>query len=274
MAMIRNESVARIVMFLCFGTAILSLAVYWRITSTQQQFEKPVFAGGNRPANLQEKFTGGIGETAFGASTPPNEATFKTNAQRTNALKFSAVKSNNTLLTGGQNVAEATVPRMRFATPGQQQNFNTEQPLRLPWASNPQKSSSLAAAKTQVVVDLSDRRAYVYARDEVIASYPIAVGKKGWETPTGSFQIQHMQHDPIWRHPITGKVFPAGADSPLGERWIGFWSDGRNQIGFHGTPNTEVMGAAVSHGCLRMRNPDVRLLYEQVKLGTTVMVRE
>ncbi|WP_442945080.1 L,D-transpeptidase [Nostoc sp.] len=134
-------------------------------------------------------------------------------------------------------------------------------------------SNRLADAKRQVVVDLSDRRTYVYAGDEVIASYPIAVGKKGWETPTGTFQVIHMRHYPIWRHPITGKVFQAGTDSPLGDRWIGFWSDGRNEIGFHGTPDIDLVGTAVSHGCLRMRNSDVRLLYEQVSLGTTVIVR-
>ncbi|WP_375471191.1 L,D-transpeptidase [uncultured Nostoc sp.] len=135
-------------------------------------------------------------------------------------------------------------------------------------------SNKLANTKTQVVVDLSDRRTYVYAGDEVIASYPIAVGKKGWETPTGSFQVIHMRHYPIWRHPITGKVFQAGTDSPLGDRWIGFWSDGRNEIGFHGTPDIDLVGTAVSHGCLRMRNSDVRLLYEQVTIGTTVVVRD
>jgi len=125
-----------------------------------------------------------------------------------------------------------------------------------------------------VVVDLSDRRAYVYNSDVVIASYPIAVGKKGWETPTGNFRVMYMQHDPIWRHPITDQVFEPGPNSPLGERWIGFWSDGRNQIGFHGTPDIEVLGTAISHGCLRMRNPDVRLLYEQVGVGTPVVVRD
>ncbi|MFN6525274.1 L,D-transpeptidase [Nostoc sp. ChiSLP03a] len=135
-------------------------------------------------------------------------------------------------------------------------------------------SSRLANVKTQVVVDLSDRRTYVYAGEEVIASYPIAVGKKGWETPTGSFQVIHMRHFPIWRHPITGKVFQAGTDSPLGDRWIGFWSDGRNEIGFHGTPDVDLVGTAVSHGCLRMRNSDVRLLYEQVSIGTKVLVRD
>ncbi|TAF12831.1 MAG: L,D-transpeptidase, partial [Nostocales cyanobacterium] len=70
------------------------------------------------------------------------------------------------------------------------------------------------------------------------------------------------------------EIFEAGTDSPLGDRWIGFWSDGKNEIGFHGTPNTDLIGAAVSHGCLRMRNADVRMLYEQVSLDTPVVVRD
>jgi lipoprotein-anchoring transpeptidase ErfK/SrfK len=149
-------------------------------------------------------------------------------------------------------------------------------PLQLLWAkvSTPKTLPfSAPAQQTKVVVDLSDRRVYVYRFGQVIASYPTGIGKKGWETPTGTFQVTQKQLHPAWRHPITGKVFPAGADSPLGDRWIGFWSDGRNQIGFHGTPDDELVGSAVSHGCLRMRNPDVRLLYEQVSLGTPVEVR-
>ncbi len=62
--------------------------------------------------------------------------------------------------------------------------------------------------------------------------------------------------------------------SPLGERWIGFWSDGHNEIGFHGTPDSDLVGSPVSHGCLRMRNPDVRLLYEQISLGVPVKVQK
>jgi len=139
----------------------------------------------------------------------------------------------------------------------------------------PAKSDDgIASAKSQLVVDLSDRRVYVYRYNEVIASYPIAIGKKGWETPIGKFQVMHKQEYPIWRHPITGKVFEAGTDSPLGDRWIGFWSDGRNELGFHGTPDVDLIGAAVSHGCLRMRNPDVRMLYSQVDMGTNVFVRD
>ncbi|MEH2163164.1 MAG: L,D-transpeptidase [Nostoc sp.] len=198
----------------------------------------------------------------------------KATTQKASTPKSPTIKSQ----TIRNNVAQATEPPINTQLVAQTERQN---PVADSWAkgiwsqasAQQVPSSRVADGKTQVVVDLSDRRTYVYAGDEVIASYPIAVGKKGWETPTGSFQVIHMRHYPIWRHPITGKVFEAGTDSPLGDRWIGFWSDGRNEIGFHGTPDIDLVGTAVSHGCLRMRNSDVRMLYEQVSIGTIVLVR-
>ncbi|MBU7584254.1 MAG: L,D-transpeptidase [Nostoc sp. TH1S01] len=260
--MLRNESLTRIAMFLCFGTAILSLAVHWRVTTTQQQSDS---------SDVNRKFPGSIGETAFGASTNSGEFVPEQNPQRS---------SNNKSGTVIQNVARDTdIPnnrRLVSVQPEQRENrYTDEQPKSFfTQFSTQQKTANKLGMKTQVVVDLSDRRTYVYKGDLVIASYPIAIGKKGWETPTGSFQVMNMQHDPIWRHPITGKVFPPGSDSPLGERWIGFWTDGRNEIGFHGTPDIHLLGTAISHGCLRMRNSDVRLLYDQVQVGTLVTVRD
>ena len=224
MAIVRNDSLTRVVMLLCFGTAILSLAVHWRMTSSMTPHTQSGTAGRNV-----------LSGQAWAAEKPGQ----LTQGKRQNAIAYSI---SNLLSSQGS---------------GQQK-----------------LSQSLASGKNQLIVDLSDRRVYVQRKDVVIASYPIAVGKKGWETPTGSFQVMYRQLNPIWRHPITGTIFSSGADSPLGDRWIGFWSDGRNQIGFHGTPDDEVIGSAISHGCLRMRNPDVRLLYKQVSLGTPVEVRQ
>lgn len=138
----------------------------------------------------------------------------------------------------------------------------------------PQIAQAVFARESHLVVDLSDRLVYIYRNDRLQASYPVAVGQLGWETPTGSFQVLQMNQNPAWRQPITGEVIPSGANhNPLGDRWIGFWSDGRHQIGFHGTNEEHLIGQAVSHGCLRMRNQDIRMLYPLVAKGTLVLVR-
>ncbi|WP_442938261.1 L,D-transpeptidase [Nostoc sp.] len=322
--MVRNESVGRMVMLLCFGTAFLSLAVHWRITTAVRQSEKSASTSmrrdstltnpkGSRSEGVYKNLSQvSLGELALGASVPPGEAaqgsTFqravkpKSSAikpgtkskiikksvvkvadrhrivRRTPTLRSSVIKPQTQPQIIKKNVVATTeLPtQTRLVTQAERQNPVADSWPKGLWSQASAQqipSDSVANATTQVVVDLSDRRTYVYAGDEVIASYPIAVGKKGWETPTGSFQVIHMRHYPIWRHPITGKVFQAGTDSPLGDRWIGFWSDGRNEIGFHGTPDIDLVGTAVSHGCLRMRNSDVRMLYEQVSIGTTVLVR-
>lgn len=125
---------------------------------------------------------------------------------------------------------------------------------------------------SHVVLRLSDRRVYLYDGDQLWVSYPVAVGREGWATPTGNFMVQRKQADPTWRHPFTGALVPPGPDNPLGRHWVGFWSDGNNVIGFHGTPQEEFIGQAVSHGCVRMRNADVAEFFERVQVGTPVVV--
>ncbi|MGP1374931.1 MAG: L,D-transpeptidase [Almyronema sp.] len=131
---------------------------------------------------------------------------------------------------------------------------------------------SQQAKETRLIVSLAERQLQLYVKDQLTASYEIAVGQEDWQTPTGSFQIRQKQEYPAWQHPITGEVVPPGPDNPLGSRWLGFWTDGKYAIGFHGTNQEEFIGQAVSHGCIRLRDRDIRDLYEQVDLGTVVVV--
>jgi lipoprotein-anchoring transpeptidase ErfK/SrfK len=124
-----------------------------------------------------------------------------------------------------------------------------------------------------LVVNLKERRVYVYEGDKEIANYPVAIGKKGWETPKGNFKITKMVENPIWENPWNGKISRPGPNSPLGERWIGFWTDGQNEIGFHGTPGEPVLGQAVSHGCLWMHKTDIKALFELVEAGAPVVIQ-
>ena len=134
----------------------------------------------------------------------------------------------------------------------------------------PETDKTLA---TRLVLNLKERRVYVYKDDQVIANYRVAIGRRGWETPRGNFSVIQMVENPQWQNPWNGRVSAPGPNSPLGERWIGFSREGGKYIGFHGTPGEHVIGQAVSHGCVRMRNRDVKELYELVQTGIPVIVQ-
>ncbi|MEB3216321.1 MAG: L,D-transpeptidase [Nostocales cyanobacterium 94392] len=125
-----------------------------------------------------------------------------------------------------------------------------------------------------LLLSIKQRRLYVYQGDVLLDSYPVAIGKPKWETPIGKFKVINMVENPAWENPFVDnkQVIPPGLQNPLGERWIGFWTDGRDEIGFHGTYNRDSVGKAISHGCVRMYNEDVRKLYELVTIGTPVTV--
>lgn len=151
--------------------------------------------------------------------------------------------------------------------------FSRVSPQPRPILASPVPAAVGSVTKAKLVVDLSDRQVYVYQQGTLKASYPLAVGQAGWETPTGAFTVFQMMPNPSWQHPITKAVIPPGPDNPLGKWWIGFWANDKMLIGFHGTDQETLIGEAVSHGCLRMRNRDISALYQQVALGTVVEVR-
>jgi len=126
--------------------------------------------------------------------------------------------------------------------------------------------------RAYLVVNLKLRRVYLFDRGLPVGSYRVGIGMDNWETPTGSFEITQMLEYPTWRNPISDLEIAPNEKNPLGDRWIGFWSDGNAAIGFHGTNRLDTVGAAVSHGCLRMSNADVRELYDWVEVGMSVRV--
>jgi len=129
-----------------------------------------------------------------------------------------------------------------------------------------------SASQIHLALRLKERKVYVYRDSTILAVYSVAIGKPGWETPTGSFRILAMQQNPGWINPFTREIVPPSSDNPMGERVIAFWTDGQDFIGFHGTPNRESVGQAASHGCVRMYNEDIREMYGMLTVGTTVVV--
>lgn len=122
-------------------------------------------------------------------------------------------------------------------------------------------------------INRSAHQLTLYRGETAIKTYPVAVGRAGWETPVGDFRVFQMVRDPAWRHPLTRKVFePSAPGNQLGHYWIGFWTDGQTAVGFHDTPHPKTVGKATSHGCLRMYEKDISELFAQVSVGTLVTV--
>ena len=146
----------------------------------------------------------------------------------------------------------------------------------------------VAPPSTALVLDRSRRLLTVFENGRPLRRFPVAVGMPGWETPVGSFRVLEKTINPVWEHPQKGTHTPSGPANPLGSRWIGFHQDCQGRrgwdgeqmldikgcvvTGFHGTPYNWTVGQALSHGCVRLHDQDVREVFELVSLGTPVTV--
>ncbi|WOD38600.1 L,D-transpeptidase [Nodosilinea sp. E11] len=135
-----------------------------------------------------------------------------------------------------------------------------------------QAPETLMTANTRVVISLRRRRLTLYQNDVVKEEFPVAIGQNEWQTPAGEFAVRDLRTDPVWQHPITKEAVEPGPSNPLGSRWIGFLVQGQYHIGIHGTNQENLIGEAVSHGCVRMFEADIQTLYRHLKIGTPITV--
>jgi lipoprotein-anchoring transpeptidase ErfK/SrfK len=139
-------------------------------------------------------------------------------------------------------------------------------------------SSQLASRyPAYIVVDRSDFRLRFYEHLKLAKTYEIAVGMEGLETPPGLHKVEWKEVDPPWLVPnkawagsLAGTVVPPGPADPLKARFMSF--DGG--AGIHGIDPSEYssIGHDASHGCVRMRIPDVIALYSRTPVGTPVYI--
>jgi lipoprotein-anchoring transpeptidase ErfK/SrfK len=128
-----------------------------------------------------------------------------------------------------------------------------------------------------IVVSRGEFKLRFYDHLELAKSYEIAVGMEGLETPAGLHHIEWEQVDPPWYVPnkawagsLAGTVVPPGPDDPLKARFMSF----EGGAGIHGVDPSEYgsIGHDASHGCIRMRIPDVIALYDKSPVGTPVYI--
>jgi lipoprotein-anchoring transpeptidase ErfK/SrfK len=139
-------------------------------------------------------------------------------------------------------------------------------------------TASLAARyPAYIVIDRASFRLSFYSHLRLEHTYEIAVGMEGLETPAGLHRIEWEQVNPPWYVPkkawagaLAGTVVPPGPADPLKARFMAF--DGG--AGIHGIDPSEyaTIGHDASHGCVRMRIPDVIDLYSKSPVGTPVYI--
>ncbi|HEX2079766.1 MAG TPA: L,D-transpeptidase [Longimicrobium sp.] len=120
--------------------------------------------------------------------------------------------------------------------------------------------ASTASGPFSITVDLSDRMLYVMRGDQVEREYRVAIGQPRHPTPTGSFSVRRLVWNPRWVPPDAEWARnrrprePGDPRNPMGRVKIFFRAP---DYYIHGTHEEDSLGEAESHGCIRMRNPDV-----------------
>ena len=129
---------------------------------------------------------------------------------------------------------------------------------------------------SRILLDLQRREISVLLDGRMRGSWPVAIGDPKTPTPQGEFSILTKKIDPIYVSEKSGQRKElSGPTSPIGDRYMAFYRNGRVEFGIHGTPwpHWVKTRAAVSLGCVRMLNVHVRQLFDLVDVGTTLEIR-
>jgi L,D-transpeptidase ErfK/SrfK len=133
-----------------------------------------------------------------------------------------------------------------------------------------------------IVINLAELRLYYFPKGEDrVITFPLGIGREGWNTPTGNGRIVRKKEHPTWTPPESirreakeeGKELPPrvlpGPDNPLGDYALYLSIPGYL---LHGTNKPYGVGMRVSHGCMRLYPEDIAELFPQVPVGTPIRI--
>ena len=132
-----------------------------------------------------------------------------------------------------------------------------------------------------IIVNLPQRLLFLCQDGQVVAWYPVAIGRASWQTPTGSYKIVTKEKNPTWEVPrsiqqemrskgerVRTKVLP-GPDNPLGNYWLGL---SLSCCGIHGTNAPQSIYTFQTHGCIRLAPQNAADLFSRVAVGLPVEI--
>jgi hypothetical protein len=120
---------------------------------------------------------------------------------------------------------------------------------------------------THLVVDRARFMVTLYRRGRIVFTADAGVGTDASPTPAGEFAVRSELSR--YASPFYGPIaFGTTARSAV----LTDWPDG-GFVGIHGTDEPQLIPGRVSHGCIRLRNPDIVRLAELMPVGTPVTIR-
>ncbi len=100
-------------------------------------------------------------------------------------------------------------------------------------------------------IDLSLQRMYVYLKGDLLYSWKVSTGRKGYYTPTGNYKPKRMT-----KMHYSRKYHNAAMPYSV------FFRGG---YAIHGTNSVKNLGKKASHGCIRLKTANAKKLYALIK---------
>ena len=129
-----------------------------------------------------------------------------------------------------------------------------------------ERDVSLRRIDQRIEVDLSDRTLRYYVHDDLKKRFSVGVGTDATPTGTGTFYVWVKIRYSSPYQPYGIAALGLSGFSPVLSEW-----PGGGRMAIHGTSSPSDRGNAVSHGCVRVFNDDLKSLLD-VPLGTPVEI--
>ncbi|MDZ7344441.1 MAG: L,D-transpeptidase [candidate division KSB1 bacterium] len=195
---------------------------------------------------------------------------------------------------GWREWALAALPETKFAAEIRRMNLKTlnreTQRLEKQVVSLRRRFESLTPRAPYLIVDTSQNRFHLMSGNKRLheglcstGSYVLLKAKdqRQWifVTPRGMFYVLNKKEAPIWRKPDWAFIeegLPVPSPNAAERFEAGVLGEYALELGdgylIHGTLYKRMLGMPVTHGCVRLGDEDLRIVYQNLQLGAKVFI--
>lgn len=135
---------------------------------------------------------------------------------------------------------------------------------------NSANASTNTGEELIIINKKNNKLAYINSQKKIY-TFSVATGKTKDLTPVGKYRIVNKIID----RPYYKKHIPGGVpENPLGRRWLGLnvYGTPGTTYAIHGNNNESLIGQYVTAGCIRMKNSEIKWLFQKVANNTVVWI--